>query len=459
MNFYGREEEQKRIDYLLSKADFASGIVYGRHRLGKTELLRHCFYKSKKTFIIYQCNQENERSNIDDLVKIIKDTLGIKNLYFESFIDIIEFIFEYAQDKELCFAIDEYPYVRKIIDGLDSKLQRLIDNFQNKTKIKFFLLGSSIAIMESILSESNPLYRRFNLSILLKEMDYYDSAKFYSSFSNEDKVKLYAAFGGVPFYNKQIDSKLTVKENIINLLSGQFSHLLSEITSNIKEELVKINNAYTVFSSIAGVAFHYSDILAKSRINTTSSLYDTLEVLRKMDLISYVCPINDKNNKKKFGYVLTDSAVFFYYKFIYHNLSSQNILNDEMFYDNYIEEGFLNDFVPKAFEKIAKQYLIRKNMEGLIKPFIEDIGTYWYDNPKEKKNSQFDLVTKSKDGYIVYEVKFTNSKIDNKIVKEEISQIAETNLNTINFGFVSKSGFDISNDNNYILISLDDIYY
>lgn len=78
MNFYGREEEQKRIDYLLSKADFASGIVYGRHRLGKTELLRHCFYKSKKTFIIYQCNQENERSNIDDLVKIIKDTLGIK---------------------------------------------------------------------------------------------------------------------------------------------------------------------------------------------------------------------------------------------------------------------------------------------------------------------------------------------------------------------------------------------
>ena len=45
-------------------------------------------------------------------------------------------------------------------------------------------------------------------------------------------------FGGVSFYNKQIDSRLTVKENIINLLSGQFSCLLSEITSNIKEELV-----------------------------------------------------------------------------------------------------------------------------------------------------------------------------------------------------------------------------
>lgn len=48
--------------------------------------------------------------------------------------------------------------------------------------------------MESILSESNPFYSRFNVSILLKEIDYYDSAKFYKDFSNEDKVKLYAAF-------------------------------------------------------------------------------------------------------------------------------------------------------------------------------------------------------------------------------------------------------------------------
>ena len=459
MEFYGREEEQKQINYILSKNDFASGIIYGRRRLGKTELLKHCFYNSNKTFIIYQCNQENEKSNINDLVKIIKETLGIKNLFFETFVDAIEFLFEYAKNNELCFAIDEYPYIRKIISGLDSKLQRIIDNYQNESKIKFFLLGSSISIMESILSESNPLYRRFNVSILLKEMDYYDSAKFYKDFSNEDKVKLYAAFGGVPFYNKQIDSRLTVKENIINLLSGQFSCLLSEITSNIKEELTKINNAYTVFSTIARGAFHYSDILSKSGISTTSTLYDTLEVLEKMDLITYVCPINDKTNKRKSGYVLTDNAVYFYYRYIYHNLSIKNILSNEIFYDKYINEDFMNVVVPKVFERISMQYLIRKNKLGLIDPIIEDIGTYWYDNPKERKNGQFDLVTKSKDGYTVFEVKFTNSKIDNHIVNEEISQVSQTNLKPINYGFISKTGFNITNNNDYILITLDDIYY
>jgi AAA+ ATPase superfamily predicted ATPase len=457
MEFYGREEEQKSINYLLNQDIFTSGIIYGRRRLGKTELLKHCFMNSNKKFIIYQCNQENEKSNINDLVSVIKETLGIKNIAFDTFIDAIEFLFEYGIENDFCFAIDEYPYIRKIVDGIDSKLQRVIDNYQNKSKIKFFLLGSSISVMEDIQSEKNPLYRRFNLSLLLKEMDYYDSQKFYKDFSNEDKVKLYAAFGGVPFYNKQVNPKMSVKENIILLLSGQFSHLLSEITTNIKEELTKINNAYTVFSSIAMGAFHYSDILSKSGINTSSSLYDTLEILEKMDLISYVCPINDKTNRKKSGYVLTDSAVYFYYRYIYHNLSIKNILSNEMFYDKYINDDFLNVVVPKTFEKIAKEYLIRMNKAGKINPIIEDIGTFWYDNPIEKKNGQFDLVTKTKDGYIVYDVKFTNSKIDNHIVKEEIEQIKNTNLNPINYGFVSKSGFKIT-CGDYILISIDDIF-
>ena len=312
--------------------------------------------------------------------------------------------------------------------------------------------------MEDIQSESNPLYRRFELTLLLKEMDYYDSQKFYSSFSNEDKVMLYAAFGGVPYYNKQINDKLSVKDNIIRLLSGQFSHLLSEVTSNIKEELTKVNNAYSVFSSIAMGAFHYSDILSKSGIKTSTSLYDTLEILEKMDLIHYVCPINDKKNKKKSGYGLTDSAVCFYYRYIYHNLSIKNIISDDLFYEKYIKDDFLHTVVPKTFEKIAKEYLIRKNKNGLIVPYLEDIGTYWYDNPKEKKNGEFDLVTKSSDGYTVYEVKYTNSKIDNRIINEEVEQLKNTSIYPAKLGFVSKNGFNITYDNDYILITLDDIY-
>ena len=83
---------------------------------------------------------------------------------------------------------------------------------------------------------------------------------------------------------------------------------------------------------------------------------------------------------------MTDSAVCFYYRYIYHNLSIKNIISDDLFYEKYIKDDFLHTVVPKTFEKIAKEYLIRKNKNGLIVPYLEDIGTYWYDNPKEKRS-------------------------------------------------------------------------
>ena len=85
-----------------------------------------------------------------------------------------------------------------------------------------------------------------------------------------------------------------------------------------------------------------------------------------MDLITYVCPINDKTNKRKSGYVLTDNAVYFYYRYIYHNLSIKNILSNEMFYDKYINEDFINVVVKKVFERISMQYLIRKTNWDLL---------------------------------------------------------------------------------------------
>ena len=103
--FYGRENEQEALNYIIQKDDFGSGLIFGRRRLGKTELLKHCFSNSNKPFIIYQCNQENETSNILDLTKVIRETLGVKNLAFDTFVDAIEYLFEYAMNNELLFAV------------------------------------------------------------------------------------------------------------------------------------------------------------------------------------------------------------------------------------------------------------------------------------------------------------------------------------------------------------------
>ncbi len=461
MKFIGREEEIKTIDDMLKREGYQGCLIYGRRRMGKTELIKHCVLNKNIPVIIYQCKESSEQDNLNQLTKLIKEVLNINYLSFESFMDALNYLFDYSKNNEIYLVLDEYPYIRDEINGCDSKLQKIIDDHSMDSNIKFFILGSSISTMEEIKSYDNPLYMRFSNSILLKQMNYYDSSLFYPTFSLEDKVKLYAAFGGVPYYNIQIDKNQSVKENIIRIISGHFSGLKDFIEIYLKSELRKINNANAVFEAIALGAFHFSDILSKSHIESSANLSNIIQKLIQMDLIEYVAPINDKNNKHKSGYRISDYCVKFYYNFIYRNESAHNILDDSTFYDNFIKEEFERYIVPSSFESIAKQYLIKENRKGNLSPLLLDIGTYWYDNPKEKKNGQFDVVGKCKEGFIFYECKFMNSKITDKIIEEEIKEISKTNLKLVRLGFFSKSGFDINNKNNnsYILYTLEDLYH
>ena len=454
----GREDEQKAIKYLLNSNDFKSAIIYGRRRLGKTELIKQVVKNVDFPSIIYQCKESTEIDNTKLLTILIEDTFSLSHLSFDSFFDALHFLFELSIEKKFCLVIDEYPYIRELIDGCDSKLQWLIDSYTNTSKMKLFLIGSSINIMEEVFAHYSPLYGRFNQSILLSQMDYYDSAKFYPSFSNEDKVKLYSVFGGVPYYNVQIDEKQTVKENIIRLISGNFSGLRDYLETYLKLELRKVNNANVVFETIAFGAFHFSDILSKSHIDSSPALNTILQKLIKMDLIEYVSPINDKKNKQKAGYRIKDLTLRFYYNFIYKNESIHRILDDDVFFDKYIKRDFETIYVPQIFEIICKEYLIRKNRILELEPMLTDIGTYWYDDKINKKNGQFDVVGKSNDGYVFFECKYTNALVDDKVVKEETTQVLETNLKPIQFGFFSKNGFKFDNKENYLLFTLEDIY-
>lgn len=65
-------------------------------------------------------------------------------------------------------------------------------------------------------------------------------------------------------------------------------------------------------------------------------------------------------------------------------------------------------------------YLLKCNFIGIIKETIMDIGTYSFDDVKNRMNREFNVVTKDSNGYISYECKYTNSAITNKIIEEEI---------------------------------------
>ena len=169
-----------------------------------------------------------------------------------------------------------------------------------------------------------------------------------------------------------------------------------------RSEISRITNANEVFEALAKGFSRYKDILDQSHVSSGPTLVDVLDKLIRMEMVKKETPINDEHNKKKTGYFISDQLCCFYYKYIFRNASRMNVMDAEFFCEKYIWEDFETRHVPKAFEEICRQYLIRMNRSGRMEEPFERIGKYYFDDPVNRRNGEFDIVTLDDRGYVFY---------------------------------------------------------
>ena len=425
----------------MSSDGMRMSLIYGRRRVGKSELVKQAIKESQIKSFYYECKQVTEESNVQSICEVISEVQGLPKLGYTSIEELMDYVFTLAKYENMVFILDEYPYLRESVKGLDSILQSLVDKHRETSRLKLIILGSYVDIMKSLLEHASPLFGRVDLVIDLKQMDYYESALFYPNMSDEDKVRIYSVFGGIPYFNRLIDDKKTVKENIIDLVASSGARLENEVSMYLNAEISKIVNANEVFEALARGFSRYSDILSQSHVSSGPTLVDVLEKLIKMEVVAKKAPINDEENKKKAGYYICDNLSLFYFRYIFKYSSQLKIMDSDVFYDKYIGKDFEEKYVPHKFEEICRQYLIRQNRLGNIEPVLEKIGKYYYDDPKTRTNGEFDVVTQDEIGYVFYEVKFRKRKTSKEVIDEEIRQVKSTNLNCYKYVFFSRAGF------------------
>lgn len=458
MKFIGRKEELKKLDKVIHTDEMTFTLIYGRRRVGKSELVSQALSRCKVKNLYYECKQVAPESNVNGLSEIVSETMGLPKLGFSDIESLLNYIFELSVKEKMVLVLDEYPYLRESVKGMDSILQAAVDKYRKTSKLTLIILGSYVEVMRSLLEHKNPLYGRVDLTINLKQMDYYESSLFYPEFSAEDKVRIYSVFGGIPYYNRLIDDSRSVKENIIELIASTGARLENEVSMYLNSELSKIVNANEVFEALSRGFSKYSDILSQSHVSSGPTLVDVLDKLISMEVVIKTTPINDSTNKKKIAYYICDNLSLFYYRYIFKYSSQIKIMDSEVFYKKYIEKDFEEYYVPHMFENVCRQYLIRKNRAGAIEPVIEKIGKYYYDNPVARTNGEFDIVTEDELGYVFYEVKFKKKPISDEIINEEIAQVKATGLNCYKYVFFSRSGFNCEKRDNVVLIALEEIF-
>ena len=436
--FYGREKELKKLNSMYDSNKFEFAVFYGRRRVGKTTLIRE-FCKDKRAiyFVAREASGEVNLQNFSNDVFGVTDRNKMGNIYFHDWEKAFEYVGNISKEERMILVIDEYPYLAENLTLISSVIQAHIDMKFKDGKLFLILCGSSMRFMENqVLGYKSPLYGRRTAQFRVKPFTYFQSLPFMEGYDDEDKAVFYGITGGIPEYLSKINNRLSLKENIIALYLNDSGALYEEPTNLLKQELRELATYNGIIDSIAAGASRLSEIASKNSMESNKCA-KYLSSLISLGIVKKEIPITEKTSKKSI-YLLKDQMFRFWYRFVFPNMSLIASGFGEEVYNAKIESQ-LNSFMGLTFEEICKQYMYQNIKSAPF--FFGNIGRWWGNNPKLKRQEEIDLMAFEDDNVIFGECKWTNSLVDTDVLNDIVTQSEIFHYKHIYFYIFAKRGF------------------
>ena len=322
--FLGRSQELDYLEELYASGRPELFVLYGRRRVGKTELLQR-FCESHRS-VCYQAAQVREKDNLrafrDALADGLKDEL-VANIEFPDWDAALLYAASRAETERLVLVLDEFPYLCEANKGLPSILQRFWDSKGKHSQLMLVLCGSQVSFMEEeVLAERSPLFGRRTAQRRLQPLSPTDSLEFFSDWDFEDALTAYAILGGMPAYLSRFRSNLSLEENVIAEALRPEGYLHDEVQFLLKNELSNPATYNSILSAIARGERKLGDIALSIGVEgTTANRY--LTVLRDLGIVERQIPVTDPDplRSRRGTYHLADRFVAFHGRYVQPNLS------------------------------------------------------------------------------------------------------------------------------------------
>lgn len=438
--FIGRQEE---LAFLEDRYNNDAGqfiVLYGRRRLGKTELLRQ-FCQGKEA-IFYTCTEVPDEQQLAAFSQRIleKNQAAAKYIKsFQSWEQAFSSLGELPSAKKIVIVIDEFPYMVKGNTSLPSVIQKLWDEQLHSADIMLIVCGSAMSFIEKeILAEKNPLYGRATGILKLQEMDFYDAQQFFPAYTTNEKILAYAVLGGVPHYLKQFSDKLSIGENIVKAILARGSVLYSEVEFLMRQELRETSIYNAIIEAVALGNTKLNEIHQKTQLEKTKlSVYlkNLLELGILCKEFSVDANIKEQANVQRGLYKVTDNFFRFWYAFVFPNISELEAGDAEGIYQ-YVVQPELERYTSYIFEDICQQYLRRQNRKHTLPFYFTKIGRWW------NKTDEIDIMALDykKTATLAGECKYKQSLVDVKALKHLQAKCAILH-GDVYYYFFSKSGY------------------
>lgn len=421
MKLVGRKKEQDLLLQCLNSKRPEFLVVYGRRRIGKTYLIKE-FFNYFFSFYATGVANANTRSQLRLFNEALQEygcsEKKIPTDWFEAFKRLKELLQndninrDPISGKRVIF-LDELPWM----DTAKSDFKSALDYFWNswassQDDLLLIVCGSATSwIIDNLLASTGGFYNRITRQIHLSPFSLAECAALCSlnelGLTKQQLIDCYMVFGGVPYYLNLLDKRMSLVQNIDNLIFNENGQLHYEYEQLFKSLFKKANKHVAIIEAMAkrNVGVLRTELASVKEIGDGESLTNALKELEQCGFIRKYK--NLAKEKSGYFYQIIDPFTLF----CITHLNQENIRS----WAKYFNTPSYFSWAGNAFEIVCLNHI------GQIKASLGisgiDSSEYSWRSKAKKGGAQIDLLIDRADGVInLCEMKHT---IDEFVIDSE----------------------------------------
>lgn len=393
-SFVGRTAELAMLEAQWRAPGAAFVPVYGRRRIGKTELL-HRFLGTHRG-ILHVGKVAPAPLQLREFLEVASRALDeplLAELAVDSWQKALETVVSrWKGPGKLVLVFDEFQWTAQASPELPSVLQALWDGgWKRKGQVMLVLCGSFIGFMErEVLGEKSPLFGRRTGQLHLQPFDFVEARRFLPRASLEHQALAWFLTGGVAQYLASFDDGRSFRDNVERLVLDEFAPLYREPEFLLREELREVGTYHAVLMAIADGARTPKDIARLGGV-PERGLHYNLEQLVQLGYVARKYPLSGARPRRTdLRFVLDDALLRFWFRFVFPHKSQLAQLRPDQAWDRLIAPQ-LDAWAGDGFERLCRQALPRLLAAEGVRATVE-VGAWW------DKQAQLDVVGLRDDG-------------------------------------------------------------
>lgn len=323
-NILGREAEKDLLSRIYDSGSSEFVAICGRRRVGKTFLVREFFEEE----MVFQCagvanagTQEQLKSFYHTLRRYDNSVSTMPSDWIDAFEMLISYLDSLSQKRKVVF-IDELPWMDTPGAHFVSALEHFWNSWASARRdIVLIVCGSATSwMMDKLINNHGGLYGRLTHRIFLSPFTLGEAEKLLISqgvsMSRYEIAEAYMIMGGIPYYLKMIDPRLSLAQNIDRLmfnpnggLYNEFEILYRSLFNN-SESYIKVVECL----NSKGYGMTRNEIAETSGIKSGKTLTTILDNLESCGFIrrynNYGC------SERKSLFQLIDFFTLFHFRFM-----------------------------------------------------------------------------------------------------------------------------------------------